>query len=174
MTFVRTYTFVIRTGPFYNCVYQVKLAYRNAIILNLDLNNSLDGIQLDSMSNAEIALRTESLFNFNLDGCISYDVAYLFAVFQKALYFTGPLNEDVCRKVREYYQEDYAEMFSTCDRQAYLNAPQGAGKYSLHLLKSTIPVYLIDHPNYVDSHRKMLFAFNQQGCKYNGLVTHFQ
>ncbi|CAI2737252.1 unnamed protein product, partial [Dicrocoelium dendriticum] len=81
--FLDNYTFAIRTGPFYNCLYQVKLAYRNAIIVNLELRNSLDGIPLDSMNDAEIALRTESLFNSNMDRCISYDVAYLLALFQK-------------------------------------------------------------------------------------------
>ncbi|CAH8634359.1 unnamed protein product [Dicrocoelium dendriticum] len=123
------------------------------------------------MNNAEIALRTESLFNSNMDGCISYDVAYLLALFQKALYFSGPLDEDGCKKAREYYQEDYSKMFSTCDRQVYVNASKSSGNYFLHVLKSVKPVYLIDYPNYVDTHRRMIYAFNDQGCKYNGFVT---
>ncbi|CAI2737557.1 unnamed protein product, partial [Dicrocoelium dendriticum] len=73
--------------------------------------------------------------------------------------------------IREYYKADYTEMFSTCDREAYINSPQVSGNYSLHVLKSTKPVYLIDYPNYVDSHRRMIYALNEKGCKYNGFVA---
>ncbi|CAH8561259.1 unnamed protein product [Dicrocoelium dendriticum] len=171
--FVRKYKRAIQSGPYYNCTYQIEVAYRKAAILSLDLKERLAGVPLNLMNHAETAWRTEFLFNWDQDGCISYDPEAINTLFQRDMYLSGPLKENLCEKVYEYYGTDYTEMFSTCNLQTnYMTQPVSA-KYNLYVIKSINPVYLIDYPSYVDSHSNMVYAFNamEYKCKYNGFVT---
>ncbi|CAI2737685.1 unnamed protein product, partial [Dicrocoelium dendriticum] len=162
-----------REGGFHEC-YNAQMdpdeMFAELHLVCLKVRNRLSGEFFSWMSDEEVALRVETMFNSDAVGCVTHDLGYIAGLVQKTFYVSGPSSRTMCRKIKENIGVPFHAHYVSCSLKQIGSSNFSRIIMSLYRLKFKHPFYAIDQFAYMEYQSKLIKDMNRPFtiCLYNG------